>query len=467
MQIMKNYKFEQFINYLQDKKVAFLGLGVSHIDTIKMMAKYGINITVRDKKNIKDVSEELIQELNSLNVKCIFGSNYLENITENVVFRTPGMNFNHPIFAQLHQNGVIVTSEMEVFFDLCPCKILGVTGSDGKTTTSTLISLMLEADGCKVYLGGNIGKPLLPIIESINPNDYVVTELSSFQLISMRKSPNISVITNIAPNHLDVHKDMEEYVNSKKNIFFLLFAMDKIVINLDDNICRHFADETRSIISTFSHKRKILSGAFVDDNGDIYLVDKDSKDLLFNTKDIILPGEHNIDNYLAAIVATQNIVSKSVYKDIAKNFKGVEHRIEFVKEINGVKWYNDSIATSPTRTIAGLKSFKKKVILIAGGYDKHIPYEPLVPHILDKVKQLILTGDTSESIYRAVVSCEEYSKSDIKINKVKNLEEAVNLANQTAVEDDIVLLSPASASFDCYKNFEARGTHFKKLVCSL
>ena len=467
MQIVKNYKFEQFINYIKDKKVAFLGLGVSHIDTIKMLAKYGIDITVRDKKNIEDVSEELIRELHSFNVKCIFRNNYLENIIENIVFRTPGMNFNHPIFAQLHQNGVIVTSEMEVFFDLCPCKILGVTGSDGKTTTSTLISLMLEADGCKVYLGGNIGKPLLPIIESINPNDYVVTELSSFQLISMRKSPNISVITNIAPNHLDVHKDMEEYVNSKKNIFLHQSAMDKIVINLDDNICRHFADEARSIISTFSHRRKILSGAFVDDNGDIYLIDKDSKYLLFNIKDIILPGEHNIDNYLAAIVATQNIVSKSVYKNIAKTFKGVEHRIEFVKEINGVKWYNDSIATSPTRTIAGLKSFNKKVILIAGGYDKHIPYEPLAPYILNKVSHLILTGDTSESIYRAVVSCAEYNKNDIKISKVKNLEDAVNLANQIAFVDDIVLFSPASASFDCYKNFEARGAHFKQLVCSL
>ena len=462
-----NYKFYQFIDSLKNKTVSFLGLGVSHRNTIKMLAKHGINITVRDKKNIDQIDKNLIFELNNLNVKLIFGSSYLENIDEDIVFRTPGMNFNHPILQQLHQNGTIVTSEMEVFFDLCPCKIIGITGSDGKTTTSTLISEMLKTAEFITHLGGNIGIPLLPIIESINPDDYAVVELSSFQLISMRKSPHIAVITNIAPNHLDVHKDIEEYINAKKNIFLHQSSLDKIVLNFDNLTSRHFLNEASSVISLFSCKNNIISGAFLDNKNDIYLIDKNSKEFLFSASDIILPGVHNIENYLAAITATQNIVNKSVYKKVATSFKGVEHRIEFVNEINGVKWFNDSIATSPSRSIAGLKSFNQKVILIAGGYDKHIPYNPLVPYILEKVSHLILTGDTSENIYQAIISSPDYKQQNLNITKVNNLSEAVSLASKTAQKGNIVLFSPASASFDAYENFEARGRHFKELVNSL
>ena len=462
-----NYKFNEFINNIKTKTVTFLGIGVSHIDTIKMLAKKNINITVRDKQDATSFNSNLITELKNLNVKLILGSNYLENIYEDIVFRTPGMNFNHPLLNQLHQNGTIVTSEMEVFFDLCPCKIIGITGSDGKTTTSTLISKILKAQGYTVHLGGNIGKALLPTIEAISPTDFAVVELSSFQLISMRKSPDVAVITNVSPNHLDVHRDMDEYINAKKNIFIHQSSLAKTVLNFDNELTRHFANQTRACINLFSTKTQILTGTFADEEKNIFLVKNGIKNFLFNGSDIVIPGNHNIENYLAAIAATQSYVDPHIYKQIATSFKGVEHRIEFVKNVNGTKWFNDSIATSPSRTIAGLKAFKQKVILIAGGYDKHIPYQPLVPHIIENVSTLILTGDTSENIYQALTTNPAYNKNSINIFKVSDLPKAVETAYKIAKNGDVVLFSPASASYDAYCNFEERGNHFKQLVNNL
>ena len=462
-----NFKFKQCLDDIKNKSISFLGLGISHCDIIKLLANKNIKISIRDKNTADKFDSALLNDLKNLNIKLFLGNSYLDNINEDIVFRTPGMNFNHPIFEQLHQNNTVVTSEMELFFDLCPCKIFGITGSDGKTTTSTLINEILKADGFNTFLGGNIGKPLLPLIEKITPDDFAIVELSSFQLISMRKSPNISVITNISPNHLDVHKNLQEYINAKKNIFLHQSAFDKTILNFDNLTSRHFLNETRSVVSFFSRKNNILSGAFMDGNNDIFLTDKNSKTFLLNANDIKIPGLHNVENFLAAIAATQNIVNPSIYKKVASSFNGVEHRIEFVRKVNDVKWYNDSIATSPTRTIAGLKSFNQKVILIAGGYDKHIPYQPLVPYILDKVSSLILNGNTSENIYQAILSNPNYKADSLPIYKVKNLSEAVDMAYKIAMAGDIVLLSPASASFDAYKNFEARGQHFKKLVNQL
>ncbi len=481
--MQNNFKFQQFINSLENKSVTFLGLGVSHIETIKMLAKKKIKISVRDKKNIEQISKKnnnTIDELKALNVKLILGENYLDNIEseEDVVFRTPGMNFNHPVFKIL-KNKTVITSEMEVFFEACPCKIIGVTGSDGKTTTSSLINEILKTAGFKVHLGGNIGKPLLPIVESIEPDDIAVVELSSFQLISMRKSPNISVITNISPNHLDVHSNMDEYIDAKKNIFLHQSSFDRVIFSCDDKICQSLLSGTTSLISLFGSQENISqinsstnfkNSVVVDKNNDIYLLDgpnDTSPTFLFNSKEIKLPGEHNTANFLAAIAATQDIVDNSVYKQVANNFQGVEHRIEFVRELNHVKWFNDSIATSPSRTIAGLRAFEKKVILIAGGYDKKISYQPLVPYILDKVSYLILTGDTSDIIYRSVTSHCDYKKSNLKIKRVENLSAAVAFASSIALCGDTVFFSPASASFDSYENFEERGKHFKKLVLAL
>ncbi|MEG1870176.1 MAG: UDP-N-acetylmuramoyl-L-alanine--D-glutamate ligase, partial [Oscillospiraceae bacterium] len=362
--------------------------------------------------------------------------------------------------------GVVITSEMEMFFELCPCEIIAVTGSDGKTTTTTLISELLKAEGYTVHLGGNIGRALLPIIEQVKPTDKAVVELSSFQLISMSQSPNIAVITNIAPNHLDVHKDMEEYINAKKNILLHQSAFSKAVLNLDNPSTIALAHFVRGKLEMFSRKNAVVHGAFVENNM-IYYADDDKKTAVLNTKDIRIPGEHNIENYLAAITAVWNMVSIDTIKKVAKSFAGVEHRIEFIRELNGVKWYNDSIATSPTRTIAGLNSFNQKLIIIAGGYDKKIPFEPMAPIMLQKVKTLILTGATSPKIEAAIRNCNGFENSGMTILHAENLTDAVTIAAKTAVLGDIVSLSPACASFDCYPNFEQRGNHFKQLVRDL
>ena len=466
----KNFKFEQFINNLEKKSVCFFGLGVSHFETIKMLAQRKIDISVRDKKNIEQIDVNIINNLKNWGVKLIFGENYLNDVQEDVIFRTPGMNLNHPVFDIL-KNKAIVTSEMEAFFETCPCKIIGITGSDGKTTTSTLISEILKTAGFTVHLGGNIGRPLFPIVESINPDDIAVVELSSFQLVSMRRSPNISVVTNISPNHLDVHKDFDEYINAKKNIFSHQSSFDKTILNCDDKICQDFSSKTSASVNWFGPQNNNLNlyGAFINNSNDIYLKSKDSEIFLFNSKEIKLPGKHNVENFLAAIAATQGFADKSIYLKVANTFSGVEHRIEFVREINNVKWFNDSIATSPTRTIAGLKSFdqNQKIILIAGGYDKKISYQPLAPHILEKVSVLILTGDTSDAIYQSVVSHPNYSKTKIEIQKVSDLKCAVDIAFKKSSAGDVVFFSPASASFDFFKNFEERGRFFKTLVSNL
>ena len=383
-----------------------------------------------------------------------------------IIFRTPGMSFNLPELEAARKKGIAVTSEMEVFFDLCPATLFAITGSDGKTTTTTLISKMLEAEGKRVFVGGNIGKPLLPEIENITRDDFVVVELSSFQLISMRKSPDVAVVTNLAPNHLDVHKDMEEYIDAKKNIILHQNAFSRTVLNHDNEITRDFKKYVRGQSLSFSMTEPLKNGAWLEADGTIHMSYRGIDAPIMHRDDIAILGDHNVENYLAAITAVWGYVGMDSIKKVAKEFMGVEHRIEFVREVNGVKYYNDSIASSPTRTIAGLKAFPQKVHLIAGGYDKHIPYEPLVPYILQKVEKLYLCGATADKIEKAVRSDVNYSGTP-EIIRVQNIEAAVNKAKELAKSGDIVTLSPASASFDAYPNFVARGNHFKELVNKL
>ncbi|MBQ6848424.1 MAG: UDP-N-acetylmuramoyl-L-alanine--D-glutamate ligase, partial [Clostridia bacterium] len=344
--------------------------------------------------------------------------------------------------------------------------IFAVTGSDGKTTTTTLIAKMLEAEGKKVFVGGNIGKPLLPEIENIRKDDFVVVELSSFQLISMRKSPDVAVVTNVAPNHLDVHRDMDEYVEAKKNIIIHQNAFSRTVLNRDNEITESFRKDVRGQSLGFSMERQLNNGAWVSDEGMLYMSYRGMDLPIINKKEIAIIGEHNVANYLTAIAAVWGYVGVDSIKKVAREFGGVEHRIEFVREVNGVKYYNDSIASSPTRTIAGLKAFDKKIHLIAGGYDKHIPFEPMVPYILQKVEKLYLCGDTADKIEAAVSSNENYNNNP-EIIRVKDIAEAVELAHKTAKVGDIVSLSPACASFDAFPNFAARGNYFKELVNKL
>ena len=455
-----------FFDSVKGKTVAFIGIGTSNLPLIRQFAEKGANVVACDRKDFDSLGENGVKA-KEYGAQLILGDNYLENIEADIVFRSPGTPFYKDELVKLRENGVVLTSEMEVFFDLCPCKTIAVTGSDGKTTTTTIISEILKAAGKTVHLGGNIGKPLLPEIETVGSDDFAVVELSSFQLISMRKSPDIAVVTNLAPNHLDIHKDMQEYIDSKKNIVLHQNAFSKAVLNLDNEISNSFSESVRGGLAKFSVKEKLFNGAYLDGTKIVYS-DYGKTTEIMDYRDIKIPGMHNVENYLAAISAVWGIADVETIVSVAKTFGGVAHRAEFVREFNGVKYYNDSIASSPTRTALGtLSLYDEKIIIIAGGYDKHIPYEPLGPVINNKVKVLVLLGDTAPKIEKAVREADNYSEDAIKIINVTNMEEAVAAAAQNAVEGDIVSLSPASASFGLYRNFEERGNHFKSIVNGL
>lgn len=456
---------EKFFEKMKEKKVAFIGLGVSHTDLVRLFAQKGIKTEVRDKADREKLGA-IAGELESLGVTLKLGETYLDNVDADVVFRTPGMNWWNPALCSLREKGRAVTSEMEVFFDLCPCKKYAVTGSDGKTTTTTLIAEFLSAAGKTVHKGGNIGRALLPIIEKVKDDDCAVVELSSFQLISMRQSPDVAVVTNVAPNHLDVHKSMEEYVEAKRQILLHQNAFSVAVLNADNEITAGMADLVRGELRWFSHLKPVENGAFLREDGMLCYADHGVVTEILPREEIKIPGMHNVENYLTAIAATWNEVPPEIIREIARTFGGVEHRIELVRELDGVKWYNDSIATSPTRTIAGLSCFDQKVILLGGGYDKHIPYEPLAPHLIEKVKLLILSGPTGPKIAEALQNDPNYA-GEPEILFTDSMEESVATAYANAEPGDIVTLSPASASFDRYRNFELRGKHYKELVGKL
>lgn len=457
---------EMFFKSVKGKKIAFCGIGKSNLPLIYKFIEKGAEVYACDRRDRSQLAPGQAEELESAGAKLILGDGYLNNLNVDIIFRTPGMNYFLPELTEARKKGIVVTSEMEVFFDLCPCKIFAVTGSDGKTTTTTLIATMLKEQGYNVHLGGNIGTPLLPIIEEIGENDIAVAELSSFQLISMRKSPDVSVVTNVAPNHLDVHKTMDEYIDAKKNIFMHQNAFTRTVLNADNEITASFVDEVRGTLSYFSYNSPVSRGAYLDGD-DICVADKNGVVKIMNKHEIRIPGEHNVENYLAAISAVWGYVDVETIVKVAREFGGVEHRIEFVREKDGVKYYNDSIATSPTRTIAGLKAFNQKLIVLAGGYDKHIPFDPLAPYAVEKIKVLILTGPTADAIEKAIRSDKNFDNCGMKILRSENLEQSVKMAHEIAKEGDIVSLSPACASFDAYPNFEERGNHYKKLVNEL
>lgn len=462
-------KIESFFENIKGKKIAFVGIGVTNAPTAKLFADFGAKVYACDRKDKEYIGNEICKELESSGVEFCLGSTYLDAIPEmDIVFRTPGIMPSEQWIIDAKKRGQVVTSEMEVFFELCPCKIIAVTGSDGKTTTTTLISEMLKKEGKNVYLGGNIGRALLPEIKNIKSNDFAVAELSSFQLITMHSSPDIAVVTNLAPNHLDHHKDMQEYVGSKRNILLHQNAFSKSVLNANNDYTVKMLSDVNGIPYQFSYGKEIEHGAFYK-NGKIYFNDYDKKTVeVLDRNDIKLPGDHNVENYLAAITAVWGLVSVESIREVAKSFGGVEHRIEFVRERHGVKWYNDSIATSPTRVISGLKSFDRKIIIICGGSDKGISFKPMVPYILSNVKLLILMGEvTAPKIYEAVVTDEEYKNSSLEIKFASSMEEAVKIADENSSDGDIVSLSPACASFDLYKNFEYRGRHYKNIVNSL
>lgn len=461
-------KTQRFFDTLKDSRVALIGTGVSHTELIELFLRKGIDVTVLDRKTKDQLDPELYSRLHSLGARFILGEGYLDSLSDfDVVYRTPGMYYNNPKLSKAREDGVIITSEMESFFQLCPCKIYAVTGSDGKTTTTTIISEFLKAEGYKVWLGGNIGKALLPRIESISETDVAVVELSSFQLISMRQSPDVAVITNIAPNHLDVHSSMEEYIQAKCNILDHQTAFSRAVLNSDNEETIGLLGHVRGRVSTFSRLHPVTLGAYLDGDRVLCYSDGRRSVKIIPASRIKIPGEHNIENYLAAISAVWGDVSVDSICRVARHFGGVEHRIEFVRELDGVRYYNDSIASNPTRVIAGLRSFNKRIIIIAGGYDKKIPFEPLAGPVNEFVKVLILMGDTASKIEKAVTDTPLYDSSKLKILHAGSMSEAVALARENAEPGDIVSLSPACASFDMYPNFEARGRDYKSIVSAL
>ena len=453
-----------YFENIKGKRIAFCGLGRSNLPLIDMYKKFGAEVIACDKRSYDQLGE-IAADLESKGVFLSLGEDYLNDLNVDMLFRTPGMNYNMPELIALRESGVVITSEIETFFELCPCKTIAVTGSDGKTTTTTLISELLKAEGKTVHLGGNIGRPLLPDIFDINIDDFAVVELSSFQLISMAKSPDIAVVTNITPNHLDVHKDMEEYIEAKKNIIKYQNSSNKTILNYNNDITRSFADNLNTNIYFFNSNTD-KNSVFVE-NDTIKIKESDKYTEVLKTSDIAIPGAHNVENYMAAIGAVWGIVSTETITAVAKIFGGVAHRAELVRILDDVRYYNDSIASSPTRTIKGMLSlFEQKIILICGGYDKNIPYEPLGPVINDKVKTLILLGATGPKIKEAVIKASNFDGS-VEIIEVSDMEEAVRTAKNNAIKGDIVSLSPASASFDMFRDFEHRGNYFKSLVNAL
>ncbi len=453
-----------FYTEMHGKTVAFCGLGGSNLPLVRHFAKEGARVTARDKRTREQLGS-LAGELEQLGVHLVLGEGYLENLTEEVIFRTPGMPYHLPQLDAARARGSAVTSEMEVFLDYCPCRVFAVTGSDGKTTTTTILSKMLQHAGKTVHVGGNIGTPLLPIIEQITPDDVVVAELSSFQLISVGHSPQVSIVTNMSPNHLDIHKDMQEYIHAKKNIFLHQNAFGRTVLNLDNPITAGFVPEVRGECLLFSRLRKVENGCSVNENGTIVFTRNGMETPIMNVKDIRIPGAHNVENYLAAICAAWGYVTPQDIRAVAQTFAGVEHRAELVRELDGVRWYNDSIATTPSRTVRGMLSlFPQKLILIAGGYDKKIPFKPMGEPVCEHVKTLVLMGATAPKIEAAVKQAESYRPGAPKILHVQSLEEAVQVCRQEAQEGDIVALSPACASFDMFPNFETRGDMFRNMV---
>lgn len=452
--------FTEFKNFIKGKNVAVVGIGISNIPLIYFLLKLGATVTALDKKTEDKLDKDLVKDFNTKGVKLCLGEKYLDSLCGfQVIFKTPSMRIDNPALVKAKESGAYITSEMEEFLRYCPCKVYAVTGSDGKTTTTTLIYNMLKEEGYTTWVGGNIGAPLFSNIEEIKENHRVVLELSSFQLMTMNVSPEIAIVTNLSPNHLDMHKGMEEYIDAKKNIFKYQSKDDLLILNRENDITYSFLGEEKGKVEFFSSKRVIEDGSYF--KGGILYVKGEA---VCKKDEIVIKGMHNVENYLTAFLAVSTEVSKESMKKVATTFKGVEHRNEFIREINGVKYYNDSIASSPTRTLATISSFDKPVILIAGGYDKNIPFEPLAEKGYDKVKSLIILGATKNKIRSVFETVIKERKLDLPIYEVNDLEEAVQKAKDIAKAGDYVLLSPSCASFDMFPNFEVRGNVFRNSV---
>ena len=456
---------DEYVASLHKKSIAVLGIGVSNTPLIELLCRRGCDVTACDRRTREQMGAEA-ERLEALGAKLRLGEDYLENLTEDVVFRTPGLMPFEEHLENARARGSLITSEMEVFFALCPCRIIAVTGSDGKTTTTTIISELLKAAGYRVHLGGNIGHPLLCETPDIRPEDFAVLELSSFQLHSMVCRPDVAVITNISPNHLDKHKDYQDYIDAKAAIFRRQRADDKLVLQADDEHAPYYAAMAPGRVTYFQNGKTAGEGCFREGE-EIFRVHGGEREFIMRRDEILLPGEHNVLNYLGAFEATEGLVSPEVCRRVAMSFQGVEHRLELVRVKDGVKFINDSIGSSPSRTIAGLKAMSVRPIILCGGYDKHIPFEPLGDALCQMAKRVYLTGDTAMKIKDAIVNSPYYPGSGLCFELHEDFTENVLAAAAFAEAGDAVLFSPACASFDHFRNFAERGERFKEIVNGL
>ena len=452
----------EYVDSIRNERVAVIGIGVSNTPLLDMLLAEGIRVTACDKRTREQMGQQA-EELERRGCTLHLGEDYLKGLDANVIFRTPGLRPDVPEIAACVARGADLTSEMEVFFRVCPCPIIAVTGSDGKTTTTTIIAELLKSAGKRVWVGGNIGHPLLCEADGMLQTDYAVLELSSFQLMTMTRSPHIAVVTNLAPNHLDMHRDMAEYVAAKENIFRHQSRGDIAIFNGDNAITAEQSARAPGRARMFSRRGETADGVFLRGE-DILCRSGGQERVIMTTGDIKIPGVHNVENYMAAIAAVDGLVPDEVIRSFARSFGGVEHRIELVRTYRGVRYYNDSIASSPSRTIAGLRSFKEKVILIAGGYDKHIPFDVLGPEVVAHVKLLVLCGATADKIRASVENAPGYAPGKPEILDVTPFTAAVETARDRAQPGDVVTLSPACAAFDQFKNFAERGRFFKSIV---
>lgn len=469
--------FREYIGGLNSKRVTVIGAGISNTPLIEALLAANVDTTICDKRS-RDAHSEEIRSYEERGAKLVLGERYLEYLDGDIIFRTPGLMPSDNAIVRAVANGACLTSEMEVFFDVCPCKIVAVTGSDGKTTVTSLIAELLNNGGYTVHVGGNIGSPLLCEADGFLPDDVAVLELSSFQLITMRKSPETAVFTNLSPNHLDVHSNMAEYLEAKRNIFAHQKSTDRAVFNLDNGYTRVEAASAPGEVLFFSRMDIPEDGVFLHRDM-LYEATSGHAAPIMSADDVAIPGVHNLENIMAAFAAVKGLVSHDVMRETARTFRGVKHRIELVRVISGVRYYNDSIASSPTRAIAGLRAImdlnrknglsplERNIILLAGGKDKGAPFNELGEEITQCVKLLILTtGKAAQQIQGAVTAAPGYDGVP-EILMRDDFSDAVLTAAGAAKEGDVVLLSPACTSFDRFRDFQERGDAFREIVNGL
>jgi len=471
---------------LKGIRCAVLGLGISNLPLIDQLINEGAIITARDAKT-REALGEVALRLEQRGVTVIAGADYMENMTEQVIFRSPGIRPDVPQIADAVSRGAVLTSEMELFMARTPAPMFAITGSDGKTTTTNLTYLLLKSQfekdhiARRAYIGGNVGKPLLPHVKEMTEDDIAVAELSSFQLYTMRRSPVRAVITNITPNHLNWHRDMDEYIEAKGNIC-LHDGIEHVTLNADSEVtaglARRIMEGTDLPMTLFSSTKHYYEDIYPthragctaifgrdDGNGEmLYFSDGEYDMPILPVSHIRLPGRHNVENYMAAISLTRGFIDPETIDEVASTFPGVEHRLELVRVLNGISYYNSSIDSSPTRTAAALSALTVKPIVICGGYDKNIPFAPLADALCARAKAVVLTGATAQKIYKALQTCPDFDRENLPVRIESDFDRAVNLAHDMAQTGDTVLLSPACASFDAFPNFEVRGNHFKELV---